>query len=220
MHRDTSLKKTRGKRTGGRKIVRKGEGKRKPLPNIPFPLLATPDLGHTFQFLALNAANQIPVTRATMLNLILQAATATSAYSMLAAVKIKKICIWSPIVSAFSPQEVQIEWNGGLYAPSAIHSAISEGLFPAKIRTFPPPMSSPSLWSLSGASNLTEVLFTVTCPQFSVLQVSCAIRLMDDEVPATPVVAAGATVGKVYYNYLDGLTSGELQPSGGVAVLP
>jgi hypothetical protein len=35
-------------------------------------------------------------------------------------------------------------------------------------------MSSPSLWSLTGASNTAETLFTVTCPQNSVIQVSCA----------------------------------------------
>jgi hypothetical protein len=148
------------------------------------------------------------------------AASATTAYSTIGAIKIKKVRIWSPIISAYTPQLVQIEWNGGLYAPSAIHSATSEGVFPAKLQTSPPLMSSPSLWSLSGASNLAEVLFSVTAPTGSVVQLQCAVRLMDDEAAPTVIAALGATPGKTYYNYLDGLTSAVFTPSGGVAVLP
>jgi len=198
-------------------------GKVKRLPNVPFPLLATPDLGHVFQFTALSAVGELGITRADILNLISVAATATTAYSIIGAARIKKIRIWSPIISAFTPQEVQIEWNGGLYAPSAIHSATSEGLFPAKLETSPPHLSSPDLWSLSEASNAGEVLFSVTCPAGSVIQLSLAVRLMDDEAAPTILVIAGGTVGKTYYGYLDGaptVAGAQLQPSGGVAVVP
>lgn len=206
---------------------KKGAGKTRRLPNVPFPLLATPDLGHTFQFTAQSALSEAAITRADILNLILVAATTTNAYSILGAARIKKVRIWSPIISAFTPQEVQIEWNGGLYAPSAIHSAISEGLFPAKLETSPPHLSSPDLWSVVngtdgvGNSNLAEKLFTVTCPTGSVLQLSLAVRLMDDEAAPTIVVIAGGTVGKTYYGYLDGAPlTAQLQPSGGVAIAP
>jgi hypothetical protein len=198
----------------------KGGGKAKRLPNIPFPLLATPDLGHTFQFTANSAQSELGITRQSILNLITVAATATTAYSILGAARIKKVRIWSPIISAFTPQTVQIEWNGGLYAPSAIHSAVSEGLFPAKLETAPPHLSSPDLWSLSGASNLAEILFSVTCPASSVIQLSLAVRLMDDEAAPTPLVIVGGTVGKTYYGYLDGSVTGALPPSGGVAIAP
>jgi hypothetical protein len=204
----------------------KGAGKVKRLPNTPFPLLATPDLGHTFQFTALNALSEVGITRANILNLISVAATATNAYSIIGAARIKKIRIWSPIISAFTPQEVQIEWNGGLYSPSAIHSATSEGLFPAKLETSPPHLSSPDLWSLtagavSGTPNAGEILFSVSCPAGSVIQVSLALRLMDDEAAPTVFIIAGGTVGKTYYGYLDGPPlTGNLQPSGGVAIAP
>jgi hypothetical protein len=202
------------------KSSKKGTGKTKRLPNIPFPLLATPDLGHTFQFTSFGAQSELGITRQNILNLMLVAATATTAYSILGAARIKKVRIWSPIISTFVPQEVQIEWNGGLYAPSAIHSATSEGLFPAKLETSPPHLSTPDLWSLVGASNLAEVLFSVTCPANSVLQVALAVRLMDDEAAPTPVTIIGGTVGKTYYGYLDGQVTGALQPSGGVAIAP
>jgi len=198
-----------------------GRGKVKRLPNVPFPLLATPDLGHTFQYTALSALSGVEITRADILNLISVAATATSAYSIIGAARIKKIRIWSPIISAFTPQEVQIEWNGGLYAPSAIHSATSEGLFPAKLETTPPHLSSPDLWSIVAGGNGGETLFSVTCPTGSVIQLSLALRLMDDEAPPTSFVVAGATVGKTYYGYLDGLPlTAQLQPSGGVSIVP
>jgi len=205
----------------------KGGGKVKRLPNIPFPLLATPDLGHTFQFTALSALAEVGITRADILNLISVAATATTSYSILGAARIKRVRVWSPIISAFTPQEIQIEWNGGLYAPSAIHSATSEGLFPAKLDTTPPHLSSPDLWSLVGASNgggvgnFNETLFTITCPAGTVVQLALALRLMDDEAAPGSFVIAGGSVGKTYYGYLDGppLTA-QLQPSGGVAIAP
>jgi len=195
---------------------------RKALPTIPFPLLGTPALGHVFQFLAGGAAApETPITRGDLLNLMMVAATATTAYSIIAAIKVKRVRIWSPIVAAFTPVQVQLEWNGGLYAPSAIHSAISEGLTPAKLESSPPPGSSPDLWSITGASNLAEVLFSLSCPTGTVVQVTTALRLMDDEPAPTPVVAVGATIGKTYFGNLDGPpVSGAYVPSGGVAVLP
>jgi hypothetical protein len=214
MNRSQKSKNNNRGKVKGRKIKRK-------LPNIPFPLLATPDLGHVFQFQAASAATELAITRQNVLSLIMVAVTAVLGYSVIGAARIKKVRIWSPIIAAFTPQTVQLEWNGGLYAPSAIHSAISEGLFPAKVETKPPKMSSPDLWSLTGASNSTETLFTVTCPAGSVIQLSLAVRLMDDEPQPTPVPLVGATVGKTYYGYLDGLPSaGILPPSGGVAIAP
>lgn len=187
------------------------------LPNTPFVLLATPDFGHTFQFICTTTpASKLPVTRANVLNLIQVALGAgLASFQILGALRVRRVSIWSPIVSAFTPEFVEIEWNGGLYAPSAIHSAISEGLFPAKLATRPPPMSSPDLWTLSGASNLTEVLFTVTCPVGSVLQVEVAARLIDDE-PAAQGDQGVATAGTVYYGPLDGFASNTLVASGGV----
>jgi hypothetical protein len=200
---------------------RKGGKGRKRLPNVPLPLLATPSLGHVFQFETNATATSVSITRGDMLNLMVTAATAATAYSMIAAIKIKKVRAWAPIVSSYVPQALEIEWNGGLYAPSAIHSAVSEGLSPAKLETRPPPGSSPDLWTLTGASNLTEDLLTITCPANSVVQIAVALRLMDDEVPATAYVVAGATVGKVYYGYLDGaVIGGVFAPSGGVALAP
>jgi hypothetical protein len=200
---------------------RKGGKGRKRLPNVPFPLLATPSLGHVFQFTSSGAASALSITRNDVLNLLVTAATAITSYPMIAAIKIKKIRAWAPIISSYVPQAMEIEWNGGLYAPSAIHSAVSDGTFPAKLETRPPPGSSPDLWSLTGASNIAEDLFSITCPANTVIQLSVALRLMDDEAPGASYTVAGATVGKVYYGYLDGpVATGILPPSGGVAIAP
>jgi hypothetical protein len=221
MKNNKTNNKTRRSQRVGKSAKGRGNGRRKALPNIPFPMLATPDLGHTFQFQASAAVAEQPVTRQDLLNLMVVATTAANAFGIIGAVKIKKVRIWSPILSTFVPETVQIEWNGGLYAPSAIHSAVSEGLFPAKLETSPPPMSSPDLWSLVGATNLAEVLFTVTAPVNSIIQLSAAIRLMDDEPPGVVTAGVALTVGKVYYGFLDGASAtGNLVPSGGVAALP
>jgi hypothetical protein len=174
-----------------------------------------------FQFTSIAGLSAVPITRIDLLNLMMTALTATTAVSTIGAIKIKKIRVWSPIISSFVPQTVEIEWNGGLYAPSAIHSAVSEGLSPSKLETSPPLGSSPSLWSIIGATNSGETMFTVTCPSGSVLQLSVALRLMDDEAAGNIITCAGASIGKVYYGFLDAPPlTGSFQPSGGVAVIP
>jgi hypothetical protein len=217
MQKKIHRKKGPSRQTGRPKSISRKER----IPNSPPALLATPALGHKFQFTASAALTSVPITRFSLLNLIMVATGATSCSSIIAAIKIRRVRLWAPILSTYVPQTALIEWNGGLYAPSTIHSDISEGLEPAKVGSVPPQNASASFWSLTGASNTGEVLFSLTLPQNGVVQLEVSMRIMDDEPAPTIQVVAGATAGKTYYGYLDGppLTA-LLAPSGGVAVVP
>jgi hypothetical protein len=71
------------------------------------------------------------------------------------------------------------------------------------------------------ASNGSEELFEITVPVDTIIDVLVDIRFVDNqEDSANGDNPTGATLGVMYYNYLDGLTSGKLTPVGGVTVLP
>jgi len=177
--------------------------------------MSTPSLGHKFRFKAIGAAVAYPVTRAQLLNLIQVATSATTSARVIGAARLKRVRVWSPIdVTAFAPQTISVEWAGP-YSPSSIHSASSEGLVPAKLISRPPMGMNPSWWAISG-SNETDVLFKITCPQSSIIDVDVALKLVDDEGAVAGDYLTGLTLGKVYFGYLDGRTSGSLAPAGGV----
>jgi len=73
-------------------------------------------------------------------------------------------------------------------------------------------------WSISGTSE-ADVLFSITLPAESVIDVNCELRLVEKETPTAGDAAVAATLGQVYGDYLDGIASGKLVPSG-FTVLP
>jgi hypothetical protein len=93
---------------------------------------------------------------------------------------------------------------------------------PAYLDTRPPKESSAQWWCLSG-TNETEVLFKLTGPVGTVVDVHCDVRYIDSQnaTAAENGTGAASSVGKVYWNYLDGFAGTKgYTPTGGVAVLP
>ncbi len=149
------------------------------------------------------------------------ATTTTNQNRIFTAVKLRRVDVWSGVPAlGTAPQTVTVEWKGN-QAPSTIHSDTGSGVIPAHISTVPPMDSSDRWWSISG-SNESEVLFVVGGGVGTVVDVLVTVRLADDEaaVAAENGTAAGATVGRVYFNYLDGFASKLFAPLGGVTILP
>jgi len=65
----------------------------------------------------------------------------------------------------------------------------------------------------------SDPLFTIIAPAESIVDVAVTLRLVDNEVGTAGDAPAGANVGQVYYDYLDGIASGTWAPVS-VAILP
>jgi len=65
----------------------------------------------------------------------------------------------------------------------------------------------------------TDPLFTIIAPAESIADVAVTVRLVDNESATAGGSPAGANVGQVYYDYLDGIASGTWAPVS-VAILP
>jgi hypothetical protein len=54
----------------------------------------------------------------------------------------------------------------------------------------------------------------------TIIDVEMELRFVDNEGPTAGDVPAGAALGKLYYDYLDGIVSHQLVPFGTVNILP
>jgi hypothetical protein len=179
---------------------------------IPPPFVPTVSLFHKFRYQ--NTSNgTYTITRKQMLNLLLVTPTAATSVRLLQAIRLRKVEIWAnPVALGSSPQSVSVEWVGE-NSPSTVISDISMGVRPAHVSTKPPARSSAQWWSLSGSQE-ADALFTMILPLNCVIDVSADLRFVEQEAPTAGEIPAGAIVGQVYGDFLDGLASGSLAPVG------
>lgn len=152
------------------------------------------------------------------MNLLLVAPTAITTVRIMQAIRLKSVEVWTnPVALGSAPTDVKLEWLGE-NSPSTLIEDVSMGIRPAHIFAVPPPSTSNKWWSISGGSE-TDVLFKLYLMANSVIDVTCDCRNVDDEAPTAGDVPAAASIGQLYGDYLDGLTSGKLLPVGYI-VLP
>lgn len=191
----------------------------------PPEFVSTLSIGHKFRFVdvvgLLLGNPALSVTRGMLLNLYSMATTTTNQNRLITAIKLKRVQVWGVVAGIGSaPSTISVEWVGN-QAPSTLHSDVSTGVRCGYISTKPPQDSSDRWWSISGV-NESEVLFKIFTLVNSIVDITVSIRFADDEaaVSAENGTGAASTVGKVYFNYLDGFASKHYQASGGVTVLP
>jgi len=188
----------------------------------PPQFVPTLALGHKFRFTgSLSSGTPLPITRGMLLKLMSMATTTTNQFRLITAIKLKRVEIWAePPALGSAPVTCSVEWVGN-QAPSTLHSDSTMGVRAAYVSTRPPVDSSDRWWSINGI-NEAEVLFNINFPAGAIVDISCSLRMVDDEAPVASEAGTGgsATVGRVYYNYLDSFASKGLVPTGGVTVLP
>jgi len=219
---------TRLKRVG--KVNRSRRNKPRTIgPLIPKPPSFVPTLSLTHKFRFLNRAmGPAPVsstiTRGNLLDLYAVNITATSAFRIIAGIKLLNVKIWAPSqttpTSSVTTTVIQsttcaLEWVTSLYNPSRQVSDSSMSIEPAYLSATPPPMSGAALWSNSQSSVQAEDLFILLTPPSSIIDVVCQLELVDAEAPTSTFTAPLSGVpGQVGGFPLDGFLTGNLVPVG------
>jgi len=214
MNSSRKKKGSRGARRGGRQRVRSAASNLQPSQLVP-----TMKLSHVFRFTSgAGTYGGGGITRAQLLNLLLYTPTATTSVRLFEAVRLRRVQVWTnPPVLGGSPVSCSVEWLGE-NSPSTLVSDQSMGVRPAYIDTRPPANASNRWWSISGFSE-SDVLFILTAPPNSIIDVMVDVRLVEAEAPTAGDVPAAATIGQLYCNYLDGIITHILAPIG-YQVLP
>lgn len=194
----------------GRPQAASGQGN---LSNIPRPpsYIPTMSFQHKFRFNSASNAGLFTITRGNLLNMVLVATSATTTARIFEAVRLRRVEMWTnPVSAGTDPVAINLEWLGA-YAPSNVISDVCMGLIPAHIRSSPPKASSDMWWSMSG-SNESESLFSLTVESNTWIDITVEVRLVEQESPTAGDVSSGATLGRIYGDYLDGIASGKLNP--------
>lgn len=134
------------------------------------------------------------------------AATPTTGYRLFAGCKVRRVKIWAANTSATASNTVQVEWENvspTIGSNSRIVSDTAVGVTNvAYISARPPPGSFAEEWLGTGAG--TVQVFTITCPEGAIVDVSYTVALRDDENASSVTrTVAAASVGALYTSYLD-----------------
>jgi len=179
----------------------------------PPQFVPTMALSHKFRYI--NGANSgvFTITRANLLNQILVATSAVTTVRLFEGIRLQSVEVWAnPTALGSAPTEVQVEWLGE-NSPSTLNSDMTMGVRPSHVATTPPPSSSNRWWSMSGSQE-TDQLFLMRLPADCVIDVVCELRFVEAETPTAGDIPAGAVLGTLYGDYLDGIASGKLVPVG------
>lgn len=126
------------------------------------------------------------------------ATTSTIGYSILAAVKVKRVEVWGAMASDLSPITVSVEFNSDgveTGARKVSHSDSSMGVTPAFVSAKPVKDSIAGKWQ---GENSTQNLFLVTCSANSIMDIHVTLVFKNDEDPSGNFGISGAVAGKLY----------------------
>lgn len=156
---------------------------------------------HTFRFNVSNAITVEPVYGYDMLGLIAAATSATGATSVISAVRLKQVILYSSGTNAAS---LGIIWAGGHSVPSMMSTTVLGTAEPAMMVYVPPPESEAS-FPIS-YNERANTYFTITAPTGTIIDVVVDFLLANGVVtsPAyVTYVSSGLVTGQLYYGPLD-----------------
>jgi hypothetical protein len=171
----------------------------------PPQLKTNVSLNHVYRFVSTTAT----ATVITNQNLLFAAgtvvATATSVYSMYSSVRVKRVSIWTPPPSQGSNSTCSVEWIGGANTNNSEFSDTTVSTAqPAMVSCQPPVSSLAHFWSNSGSS---LNLFTIVAPSGSIIDISLALILNDNENGPLLLTVVAGTPGNAAYIGMDGLAT-------------
>jgi hypothetical protein len=149
----------------------------------------------------------LPISTTDLLNLKALATSATAAYRIFDAVKLRKVEVWAANTAATASNTILVEFlssNPYMSDDSKMFSDTAVGTTNvAYVKAKPNPYGMSAAW-FSGASN-SFTIFNLTAPEGSVVDVHLTARLIDDEpkLPNAGITVAAATTGTLYGLYLD-----------------
>jgi len=145
------------------------------------------------------------ITRGQILNLIVVPSSATSAYCLLKAARIRKIEAWSVTTSSSAPlgngEEIVITWRSTL-GKELTERGSQMGIEPAYVKTRPPPDSLSAYWTNIDTANLTTVLVDVFMPSDGgIVDITYDLQIVNNS-PARSVSITAGNAGVVSYSDL------------------
>ena len=168
----------------------------------PGPYVPTIIVSKVFRFQAASALSGYVVQTRDLGDMLCVAVTATSAYQLAKAIRVRKVEMWGVAgQDGRSGSTISIDWLGGTAGTIGSNikqsdSTIGTARIPHLVSK-PNKMSQAAQWQAANQSPAD--LFSITLPANGVIDVHLSLVLLDDAgVNAVTAAVAGATVGQLY----------------------
>jgi len=174
--------------------------------SLPPEIDLTVSFRHKFRFQAGAASVVTAVNYNEICNLLQVGTGAHTLQGIISTFKLRSVTIW-PALSTSTTDGAALEWSaaGEFFKDQLKNRTYPEGqTVTGALRFTPPPKSLASFWSASSSN----VLFYITAPSGSILDLDLDCTLCGAYAPPSAVTAVGSvTVGNFYYGYLDGVST-------------
>lgn len=193
-------RKNRAKRKNSQ-VARQGNIAQPPVVNLVVGLT------HTFRFSTSSAQTGYNVEAQDLLGLMGVATSATGVMSLLAAVRIKRVRIWS-VASSAAQVNPDVSWIGSSYPePKRLNNSTMGASLPGCLESKPPRDGGADAGNWVYPSVPTREIFRIVVPAAATVDVLCDIRFQNGSalqlgVPLT-YTSSGLTTGYAYFGYLD-----------------
>lgn len=190
-------RRVRGRRNN--KVVRVVQSRHDP--SFPPQNNTKPICSRNLRYVASQGVTGVDVTARCLLNLVLATSTATTlAINVYESVRIQHVSMYHVPSSTASfgavTEELILNWRGER-SPDTRISDRGTLSHPACIKSRPPRESLAAFW-ITNQSNLDTVLFNITSPQFSIIDVSLAFTIGDGTTRSVTLNGAGTVTGIAY----------------------
>jgi hypothetical protein len=200
-NRKRSKKRSNMRRNRG--VIRIIESRKNP--SYPPQYNAKPKLTRNIRYLAGSSIANVDITGRCLLNLVLATNTATTtAVNVFEAVKVLNISMYyvpsSTANFGSSAEELILNWRGDR-SPDTRLSDRGTLNHPSCIKSRPPRDSLAGFW-ITNLSNIDSVLFNVTVPAGTIIDVGLMMTIGDGVTRSVVLAAVGSTTG-IEYMHLD-----------------
>jgi hypothetical protein len=204
------------------KKMRRNVGRLPPSREPPKVRLSQMVMKQTFRFSAGSGLTGAAINSVDFMGLLSVATASTTLTSIISAVRIRRITIYSPASSTTNANS-EIIWAGNEQREQIrYNTAAVSGAFPATTSSVPPANSDVSKWFDGSVAAFTVCKLTV--PSASIIDIKLDYSLQNAiqfYTPNTYTGSSGLTTGYVYFGPLDRVSSGagstKLNPLGSVS---
>ncbi len=168
--------------------------------NLPGQITPVKTQSRSIRLQATAAQADFDVTVGMIANFLSMASSSTVAYPLPYSVRIRKLKMWAWSAVLGSSATIAVEWNSGNAIVFSNNLSVQNTTFsttePAWLVSSPPKNSLCSWWL--GASNGTQVAFSISCPQGTVIELDYDYTLDATEPANAPISITGGTVGTLF----------------------
>ena len=195
-----------------------GKGKSNGRVSVPRKLQTTPKVRHTYRFRVTTTGSYSIQTGFISGACGAVGITSTTVQNIASSFKLRKFTIYPPATAIGTSDTVLVYFNyataAGFVRDESFSASVPDGITTTGALTFVPPKKSLLDTWLSTQLSFSNTCCTIAAPAGAIIDMDIEYTLMNLNSGYSATTVATATVGRMYYMPLDGVSSNKIQAQG------